>query len=108
MDVRNMSVSHESMRHRDLLPAFALVLKELDEDGRYADAIDGGLTGKFIDQDGNEGSYYTEDGYETNDSCVLLEILFDALNECAPDGFYFGSHPGDGCDYGFWELDAED
>lgn len=34
-----------------------------------------------------------------------LESLMDELNELAPDGCYFGSHPDDGALYGFFEQE---
>jgi len=33
-----------------------------------------------------------------------LDFLVDGLNTCAPVGMYFGSHPTDGANYGFWKI----
>lgn len=42
-----------------------------------------------------------------SDEEMVNEILPDALQEYCPPFVYFGSHPGDGADFGFWpDLDG--
>jgi hypothetical protein len=85
------------MRTQDLIPAFLDVLRELDPD-RYA--------GFCVQPFGPVPSHAAEDSdsdwWGSDDAGYLLEELFDALGDCAPEGYYFGAHPGDGSDYGFW------
>lgn len=40
--------------------------------------------------------------FESEDAMHDCESLFDALNEYAPPYFYFGAHPGNDSDYGYW------
>ena len=43
-----------------------------------------------------------------DDASHVLESLINALNEHAPEGWYFGTHPGDGSDFGFWVSEEDD
>jgi hypothetical protein len=43
-----------------------------------------------------------EEDYKEEEASELLLCLFDLLREQSPDGFYFGSHSGDGALFGFW------
>jgi hypothetical protein len=74
-------------RPEDLIPAFMEVLHDL------APIRVDALYQVFGDEIRNAAD---RDGYFVN------EVLFNALDECAPEGYYFGAHPGDGSDFGYW------
>ena len=91
------SISSGTMQPRDLIPAFADVLEGLDDDGNYSYAA---LVA--------ECTALTDEDYESNDEDTMdriesiLEELFYALDSFCPPYVCFGSHEGDGSDYGFW------
>jgi len=94
------SISHGTMRPQDLIPRFLDALREYAP-AMYAQIIAASIpvipSDAQIDED--------HPWWSSEEAQYLLENLFDALEECAPDGYYFGSHPGDGSDYGFWEIE---
>ena len=107
------TVIHGTMRPEDLIPAFlselterideAVLLPGADEPIKVnavgaAQAMMGEIE-RRIDSDGY---------YEGEESSWDLEWLFDALNDYAPEGLYFGAIEGDGSDYGFWEAVTDD
>lgn len=81
------TISHGTLRTQDLLEAFAAELRRLNPKGDLAY-----ITDRF-----NEPGYF-----ESEDAQWDLETLSDTLNAMAPEGCYFGAHPGDGADFGFW------
>ena len=86
------SVSSGTMLPQDLIPSF---LWELDHQKpcrrEHRKLI------REINSRMEQENYFPSD-----DAGFDLESLFDALNEYALPYFYFGAHPGDGADYGFW------
>ena len=87
------TVSHGTMRNEDLIPCFADVLSLLvGSTSMYHDLLQEAASLK---------EFNTESAY------WVVESLFDALNYLAPDGYYFGAHPGNGSDYGFWPVDCD-
>jgi hypothetical protein len=89
------SVSSATMRPEDLIPCFMDTLAEFDK------VQAGGLREEYADMLERLGTDdATDEDMESAD--YLLEALFDRLDTFAAPYFYFGSHPGDGADYGFW------
>jgi hypothetical protein len=88
------SISHGTLRNLDLIEAFAdeLALCRGNEDHQ-------------IIQEARAVSLLASLNYDVADmesASELVNDLQDALNEYAPDGCYFGTHEGDGSDFGFW------
>lgn len=92
-------VSKATLRSQDLIPSFLEELRELNSN-RYQQI-----------QEAIPSSAYEDDEDPFWDSAAagfLLEELFEALNEEAPSGTYFGAHEGDGSLFGFWEIEQQD
>lgn len=87
------TVSHATMREEDLIPRFLDCIRELDPE-RGEEITD---EWTVIERDNPDDAYSCEDA-----SMFLNETLFDVLNEYSAPYHYFGAHPGDGSDYGFW------
>lgn len=81
------SVSSGTMREDALAPRFISTVRHFD--AAKADALQ------------SEWDELVDDG-DDEAKCEFVHGLFDTLNEFAPPWFYFGAHPGDGADYGFW------
>lgn len=102
-DYVGLSLSWGTMRDIDLYNSFMPFLEDVDPVSakeikeEYADIIS-----KLEEEGSGIGVSYIE-GSE-----YLIESLFDALQDISPDNCYFGSHPGDGADYGFWYYEGYD
>lgn len=87
------SVSHGTHRPEDLIPTFARELQRLR--GSLPRAL-------FLAVRDCELRFDSQCGLDDGFTSETVEALSDALQEFAPPGFYFGTHPGDGSDFGFW------
>jgi hypothetical protein len=94
------SVSSGTMRTDDLIPAFLDTVGSLDPD------VENRIKAEFAIGDVDDYRTWVEE--HPTDAQEMLEELFDILGEYAPTGYYFGSHPGDGADYGYWQDEGVD
>ena len=90
------SVSHGTMRPADLIPRFIETLEYFNK--RKAKKLTSAIPSDAWSND-------THEFWRSEPAMWLLEDLFDVLNDYAPAKHYFGSHPGDGSDYGFWPCE---
>lgn len=84
------TLTERTLKAEDIYPVFRAALKILDTKKEYTDYPE--IT---------DPNRYESDGVNDFDVPGMIANL-DAL---APEGYYFGSHPDDGADFGFWEVD---
>jgi len=107
------SVSRATLRSPDLLESFISAAQEMIEDlanfnpkksARHRDELARSMSvlpSNYEDMDSNEIEKWIDRNAETA-SYIINEELPDILNDLAPNDFWFGSHEGDGSDFGFW------
>lgn len=95
------TVIHGTLRTCDLIPAFLGAVRIVAPD-HYAGFIAApfGPIPAHVQDEGD-----ASDWWQSEDADALLEELTDILNDHAPEGYYFGAHPGDGADFGFWQVE---
>lgn len=91
-----MIVSSGTLRPQDLLEAFAQALEERSNSN-----------GALVSEAYELANLLERDDYYRDPNTVryVLNDLFDALNDVAPTGYYFGASESDGALFGFWEED---
>ena len=92
------SVSWGTLKPDDLINAFLQVVRELNSEEYDR------LVSEYSSILPDVGDVYDWSEQQTEDASWLLSDLFDALNELAPEGLYFGAIEGDGADFGFWLI----
>jgi hypothetical protein len=43
--------------------------------------------------------------WDSEEAAQMFEDIVELINTVTPGGLYFGSHPDDGADWGYWEID---
>lgn len=114
------SASEGTLRSRDLLPSLAGYYQVILTTPQFADAIASDISVPMALQFVAEafGAYQMAEeanadhqlDYDGDVLDVAMDWVFDLetrLNEIAPEGWYFGCHPHNGSDYGYWRCDTE-
>ena len=97
----NSSLIHGTFRSCDLIPAFLGVIENTPEYTQIMQTNNYNLKVIFdCSADDNDERWKSDDIFY-----FLNEDLFDILNNYAPGGYYFGDHPGNDSDFGFWVID---
>lgn len=99
----NQSLSHGTMRNEDLLQSFGSALERAAEQSTLPHP----LPKRHADLAGEAFALIENGNADTEAGSDVVNEMFDALDYYAPAGCAFGSHEGDGSDYGFWQIDEE-
>lgn len=95
------SVINGTLRACDLVPAFLDVIKDTPE---YQQIMMSNA--EYLNVISDPTALDDDERWESEDMTYFLnEELFDLLDSYAPDGYYFGSHIGDGSDLGYWKCE---
>lgn len=89
----------------DLIPAFLDVLRE-EAPAKAAAIVDEYGPVWIETRCAVHGMEYPTET-DSNLMCYLMDDLFCAMEDLAPEGLLFGAHEGDGSDFGFWAVEDD-
>ena len=101
------TVVEGTMRPQDVLPAMMDVMLQYHPEAYQlvTSTISSEFDLTYMELCGHENHPAWQD---EDMSWIVNEVARDAMNEIAPDGYYFGSHSGNDSDYGYWLEDDWD
>jgi methyl-accepting chemotaxis protein len=101
----NRTVSHGTLRTTDLLQSFASEAESVADNNPDLDHEQS----KALRDLANEAYALIENGNADSETgSEVVGELQDALSSAAPEGWWFGTHPGDGSDFGYWPVEDFD
>lgn len=95
--LKDKVVSDGTLKPEDLIPKFLNALKH-DETAHA----------KFLKDNPEILEIQSWDDVDDETKSMLVDELTDALNDIAPDGYFFGASDGDGACFGFWKVDPDE
>ena len=96
----NNSLIHGTMRMCDLVPAYLEAIKDTPEYVQLMEHLPSVVTEPGVSE--------WDERWDSDEVIDLMEELEDVLVKYAPEGYYFGAHPGDGSDFGYWKQERYD
>ena len=93
------SISHGTLRHQDLIPTFISTLQKYGVDPYDELSTEAKSSSTFFD----DHDYWNSEQstWDLEELITKLESLANTV-ENTPMCLYFGTHEGDGSDFGFW------
>jgi len=99
-------LSDTTMRSEDLIPSFIRFLEQVAKKcgiEEEVEAIRKEANKLELEEIPDYGVYHKD---EEAAGWLLNEDIWELLDDIAPASTYFGSHPGDGACYGFWDMEV--
>lgn len=95
------SLSHGTLRNYDLINCFLDLIENTPEYEQLL-ASPGSPVHPAQSRLFDEGR---DPWWNSEEAVYLLDILLEILDSYAPEGYYFGAHPDDGSDFGYWSIE---
>jgi hypothetical protein len=98
-DLRDTTLIERTLRLQDLIPAALGFLNDIDAP-EYVGYLVSNIPPSYAMED-------AEADWWSDEAPFIWDDLLELLTFYGPEGTTFGTHPGDGADWGWWTDDQE-